>query len=148
MVLTNTQNSEILHSLCFWRCIQRLLQQSQQWWSVREGWKTEGRWVTYKTRPATLHVLYTVHQSVLQDAKQQNKLNMFLFDEWFIRGRTDHGDHAIVLFPGTTASEEGDEENHHTDADENNGSTWGWCIIDHEGFMQSYLNQDAHDNQC
>lgn len=102
-----------------------------------ENW---GKWdkVTYKTRPATLH------QSVLQKNKQQSEL----LDEQFIRCHTDHGDHAIVLFPGTTASEEGNEENHHADADENNRSTWGWCIIDHEGFMQSYLNQDAHDDQC
>lgn len=33
------------------------------------------------------------------------------------------GDHAVVLFPGTTAAEEGDEENHHADSDEDNGSS-------------------------
>lgn len=32
-------------------------------------------------------------------------------------------DHAVVLFPGTAAAEEGDEENHHTDSDEDNGSS-------------------------
>lgn len=59
-----------------------------------------------------------------------------------------HGDHAIVLFPGTTAAKEGNEENDHADCDEDNGSSWGRRILDHEGFMQSYLNQDSHNNQC
>lgn len=57
------------------------------------------------------------------------------------------GDHAVVLFPGTAAAEECDEENHHTDSDEDNGRSWGWRIFDHEGFVQSHLNQDSHDNQ-
>lgn len=58
-----------------------------------------------------------------------------------------HGDHAVALFPGTTAAEERDEENHHADADEDNGSSWGRRVLDHEGFVQSHLNQDAHDDQ-
>lgn len=33
-----------------------------------------------------------------------------------------HCDHAIVLFPGTTAAKEGDEENHHTNSNEDNGN--------------------------
>ncbi len=58
------------------------------------------------------------------------------------------GDHAVVLLPGTAAAEEGDEENHHSDSDEDNGSSWGRRVTDHEGVVQSHLNQDSHDNQC
>lgn len=59
-----------------------------------------------------------------------------------------HGNHAVVLFPGTAAAKEGNEENDHTDSNEDDGGSGSWCIIDHEGPMQSDLNHDANDNQC
>ena len=58
------------------------------------------------------------------------------------------GDHAIVFFPGSTAAEEGNEENQDTDSDEDNGRSWGWGVADHEGAMKRHLNHDSHDNQC
>lgn len=60
---------------------------------------------------------------------------------------TYHCDHAIVLFPGPTAAKEGDEENHHTHSNQDDGNYWSWRISDQEGFVQSHMNQDAHDNQ-
>lgn len=34
-----------------------------------------------------------------------------------------HGNHAVVLLPGTAAAKEGNEENDHTDSDEDDGGS-------------------------
>lgn len=57
------------------------------------------------------------------------------------------GDHAVVLFPSAAAAEESDEEDHHADSDEDDGHSRGWRIVDHEGFVQTDLNHDSHDDQ-
>lgn len=57
------------------------------------------------------------------------------------------GDHAVVLFPGSTAAKEGDEENHHADGDEDDRSSGGCGVVDHQRFVQSHLDQDPHHDQ-
>lgn len=37
------------------------------------------------------------------------------------RAHSYHGDHAVVLFPGAAAAEEGDEENDHPDGNDDDG---------------------------
>lgn len=59
-----------------------------------------------------------------------------------------HGNHAVVLLKGAAAAKEGDEENDHADPDEDDGAAGGRGVVDHEGFVQGDLNQDADDNQC
>lgn len=46
-----------------------------------------------------------------------------------------HGDHAVVLFPGSTAAEERHKENQDTNCDDDNWSCWGGRVLNQEGFV-------------
>lgn len=64
-------------------------------------------------------------------------------------GSVDYrGDHAVVLFPGSTAAEECDEESQKTHHDEDNGACRGVDVHDPKGFVHRNLHDDSHDNQC
>lgn len=67
---------------------------------------------------------------------------------WFVVNRKHRGDHAVVLFPGAAATEEGDEEDHHPDPDDDDGDARGRGVFDPVGVVQSKLSHDANNNQC
>lgn len=57
------------------------------------------------------------------------------------------GDHAVVLFPGAAAAEEGDEEDHDPNPDDDDGDAGGRRVLDLVGAVQTNLHQDADDDQ-
>lgn len=64
-----------------------------------------------------------------------------------VAGLRHRGYHAVVLFPGAAAAEEGDEENHNPDPDDDDGDSGGRHVLDLVGVVQTDLHQDANNNQ-
>lgn len=58
-----------------------------------------------------------------------------------------HGDHAVILLPGTAAAKKGNEEYNHTHNNDNNWGCWGCRILNHKCVVKSHLHHDSQDNQ-
>lgn len=75
-------------------------------------------------------------------------MQMTAYFRWSVVNLKHRGDHAVVLFPGSAATKEGDEEDHHPDPDDDDGDARGWGVFDPVGVVQSKLSQDANNNKC